>query len=124
MEGTAVRHRPERSISTVVDQSVLGFANGGYGTGTYWKSILSQKPKPVLSIASNTTRSYFMIDKVATEMKTVLGRKYKGFYNREITNGVLPESEDCDEALASCLDLRDAYTPPGIHDDDDGAEDF
>jgi hypothetical protein len=38
-------------------------------------------------------------------------------------NGVLPEEEDCHDALEECFNLRDAYHPPdgsGLVDEDEG----
>mmetsp|Transcript_827 Transcript_827/g.1969 ORF Transcript_827/g.1969 Transcript_827/m.1969 type:complete len:681 (-) Transcript_827:83-2125(-) len=129
MEGMGVRYTPERCVSTVVNQSILDLTDNGYGVGVYWRSILSRNgtvksPVPVLSTLSNSTRSYAMVDEVATQMKAMTGRQFKGFYNRDVMNGVLPETEDCDEALSYCLDLRDAYTPPGLDNEDGGFDDF
>ena len=42
---------------------------------------------------------------------------------RDVMNGILPEVEDCEEALEYCWNVRDAYMPPessGLLDGDDG----
>jgi hypothetical protein len=127
MEGMGPRFRPEQSTATVLQQSLEQLTAGGYGAGAYWKSIWSP-PKmtttgtfgssggnsnPVLAVLGNTTRRYAHLNHMANEMKLALSPKLRGFYNRDVMQGMLPELEDCQEALAACWDLRDTYTPPG-----------
>jgi len=84
---------------------------------------LEGSEQSVLSVLGDTTRSYSQIRQVACEMMQALSPRYRGYYNRDVTSGVLPEEEDCEEALASCLDLCDLYRPPegsGLVEDGEG----
>ena len=127
-EGVGVRYRPERSICTVLNQSCGKLVHGGYGAGTYWESILgssSESPSAV-SVLGNTTRVYPHLHRVATDLRECLGRssRLRGLYNRDVMNGMLPEDEDCEEALATCFDIRDVYQPPdgsGLLGDNDSS---
>jgi hypothetical protein len=127
VQGMGVRYRPERSCCTVLDQTVGNLTQaGGYGAGAYWKSLIEPKT-PVVAVLGNTTRVYPYLNQVGSDMKTVLGARYRGYYQRDVLNGVLPEAEDCQESLANCLDLRDVYHPPtssGLVQDDDGDIDY
>jgi hypothetical protein len=76
-------------------------------------TVLQQSSSsPVLAVLGNTTRVYNRLHEIASEMKQACSSKYRGIYNREVTNGRLPEREDCDHALTACFDLRDLYHPP------------
>ncbi len=118
IEGMGIQYRPERSIATVLNQSLghmtFGIEGGGnYGAGVYWKHIIPQVDTPVLAVLGNSTRAYTALNEIATDMKD--GMKYgcnRGFYNRDVSNGVLPELEDCEEALEACWNKRDVYMPP------------
>jgi hypothetical protein len=116
VEGMGIRYRPERSMCTVLNQSLPELTSGGYGAGAYWESILTssttQKATPVLAVLGNTTRVYPYLDQVTTDMKQVLAQRFRGYYNRDVLNGILPEVEDCQQVLADCLDVRDVYQPP------------
>ena len=118
-EGMGVSYRPERSICTVLNQSCSKLVQGGYGAGTYWETILGSsasqsEPPSVVSALGNTTRIYPHLQQVTSDLKLSLGRssRLRGFYNRDVMNGMLPEEEDCEEALAKCYDIRDVYHPP------------
>ena len=42
---------------------------------------------------------------------------------RDVAAGIVPEYEDCQEALEACLDLEDVYEPPldtGLVPDSEG----
>lgn len=42
-------------------------------------------------------------------------------------DGILPEADDCEDALSTCLDVRDVYRPPegrGFDDNVDHGIDF
>lgn len=110
MQGMGIRFRPEQSASTVLDQSLTLVTSGGYGAGSYWKSIW--KNRPVLAVVGNTTRFYPQAHNIALNLKAALSPRFRGFYNRDVATGALPESEDCQEALSFMWDLRDAYQPP------------
>lgn len=125
IQGMGVRYRPERSMATLVDQSLgqlsFGGDGAGYGAGVYWKRLLPPVDCPVVSVVGNTTRSYVSLRTMATDMKTSMGRRSSGYVNRDVMNGILPEREDCEEALARVWDLCDAYIPPngsGFDSDD------
>ncbi len=126
MQGMGITHRPERSVATIGSQTVghitFGSPNSG-GAGAYWKSLLTSVEQPTLALLGNSTRVYSHLHQVSSDMKLVLGRRFQGYHQRDLLNGVLPEAEDCQEALEGCFDLRDAYHPPdgsGLVDGDDG----
>ena len=121
MEGMGIRYRPDSSLGVIVDQTFKDLVSGGYAAGSYWKVDSNQA---VVAVLSNSTRAYGYAKKVANTMKDKLTLlKFKGYHNRDVTNGVLPEKEDCLEALEYCLGLRDTYHPPegsGLGDDEEG----
>lgn len=110
MQGMGIRFRPEQSAATVLDQSLASVTLGGYGAGSYWKSI--GKNHPILSLVGNTTRFYPQAHNIALNLKAALSPRFRGFCNRDVAAGSLPESEDCQEALSLMWDLRDLYQPP------------
>jgi len=118
IEGMGIRYRPERSIATVLNETIgqLTFGEGGggnYGAGVYWKHIMPQVGTPVVAVLGNSTRAYTALNDIATGMKDATKTpRNRGFYNRDISNGVLPELEDCEEALEECWNKRDVYEPP------------
>lgn len=128
VEGMGVRYCPERSMGTVLNQCLgqLTFpgnlranAKGSqistvYAAGVYWKHILPAVDTPVVAVLGNTTRAYYSLNMIAADMKSAMrGPRFRGYYNRDLMNGVLPELEDCDEALEGCWNKRDVYQPPG-----------
>ena len=121
MEGMGIRYRPDSTLGVLVDQSFKDLISCGYAAGSYWKADSNQA---VVAVLSNSTRSYGYAKKVANHMKDKLTLlKFKGYHNRDVTHGVLPEKEDCLEALEYCLGLRDTYHPPegsGLGDDAEG----
>lgn len=126
VQGMGVGYRPERSVVTVGNQTLgqLTFANtSSGGAGAYWRTLLPSAEQPTLAVLSNSTRSYGYLEQVSAEMKMVLGARYRGYHQRDIANDVLPEAEDCTEALEGCFDLRDMYQPPEgsalVNSDDD-----
>ena len=117
VQSMGIQYRPERSIATVLNQSVgqLTHEDGGdiYGAGSYWKYIIPDADVPTMSVLGNTTRVYPLLSGIAMNMKDVLkSSRFRGYYTRDIMNGVLPEREDCEEALEACLNKRDVYQPP------------
>eukprot|EP00529_Nitzschia_sp_RCC80_P017689 CAMPEP_0113509444 /NCGR_PEP_ID=MMETSP0014_2-20120614/37581_1 /TAXON_ID=2857 /ORGANISM="Nitzschia sp." /LENGTH=821 /DNA_ID=CAMNT_0000405279 /DNA_START=59 /DNA_END=2527 /DNA_ORIENTATION=- /assembly_acc=CAM_ASM_000159 len=116
IQGMGIRYRPQRSMVTLVDQSIGSLTfdgdGSGYGAGVYWKNLLSSGDCPVVSVVGNTTRSYVSLRATATNMKTSMGPRNRGYMNRDIMNGILPEKEDCEEALSRVWDLCDTYAPP------------
>lgn len=99
-------------MGAVMDQSVASLTQGGYGAGAYWKRVLGDETHPVLSVMGNTTRVYPYLDSTGQKMKDSLSHKYRGYHNRDVSNGVLPEADDCSEAQDYCFDARDSYQPP------------
>jgi hypothetical protein len=129
IESMGVRYRPERSMGVVVNQTIGRLTFGGnessvaYGAGVYWKHILPAVATPVVAVLGNTTRAYYSLNRIATDMKSAMrNHRFRGYYNRDVMNGVLPELEDCDGALECCLEKRDIYQPPagaaGLNNDD------
>ena len=130
IQGMGIAYRPERSMATIGNQTIgqltMGSPTSG-GAGAYWKSILTGGiQQPTLAVLGNSTRSFPYLEKLSSDMKMVLGPRYRGYHQRDVGNGVLPEAEDCQEALEGCFDLRDVYHPPdgsGLTEDD-GEIDF
>ena len=146
MEGMGIRFRPEQSMATVVDQSLAQLTRDGYGAGSYWKSIFrtaasrNEKDRkheptsaliesmPVLATVGNTTRIYPYLHQTAHEAQQTLSRLGGGggghaWFQRDVAQGLLPEADDCREAVSSCWDLRDSYQPPsgsGLIVDEEG----
>jgi hypothetical protein len=125
IQGMGIRYRPERSMCTVLDQTVGQLTRSGAGgAGAYWSRVIGAEA-PVVAVVGNTTRIHPHLERISAELKTVLGPRYRGYYQRDLVSGILPELEDCEEAVAHCLDIRDAYQPPdgsGLVRDD--GEDF
>jgi hypothetical protein len=110
IQGMGVRYRPEQSLSTVLHESVSAVTSDGYGAGSYWKSAWGDRP--ILAVVGNTTRAYPAVHQIASNLKKTLSPRWRGFYSRDVSNGILPEMEDCQESLSSLWDLRDVYQPP------------
>eukprot|EP00540_Astrosyne_radiata_P015515 CAMPEP_0116835484 /NCGR_PEP_ID=MMETSP0418-20121206/7572_1 /TAXON_ID=1158023 /ORGANISM="Astrosyne radiata, Strain 13vi08-1A" /LENGTH=198 /DNA_ID=CAMNT_0004465159 /DNA_START=15 /DNA_END=611 /DNA_ORIENTATION=+ len=123
MEGMGVRYRPSVSMGHVVNESLHTLTSGGYGAGSYWKRLYPSHPS-VLAVLANSSRSYSWLHETATNMKESLSPKFRGYHSRDVISGVLPEAEDCREALEYCFDVRDVYHPPegsGLGVDEEGA---
>jgi hypothetical protein len=115
VQGMGIAYRPERSMSVIGSQTLgqLTFSNpSSGGAGAYWRSLLATVEQPTLAVLGNSTRVYGYLNQVSTDMKMVLGSRYRGYHQRDIVNEVLPEEADCQEALEGCFDLRDIYHPP------------
>jgi hypothetical protein len=130
VQSMGIRYRPERSMATVTNQafSELTFGNEDacYGAGIYWKHVLPKVDTPVVAVLGNTTRAFVSLDHISTNMKsTMKSPRFRGYYTRDVLNGVLPEMDDCEEALEACWEKRDLYHPPsgfGFDDSDNGEE--
>ncbi|GKY91029.1 hypothetical protein MPSEU_000075700 [Mayamaea pseudoterrestris] len=113
MEGMGVRYQPEQSLATVLPQSMAQLTQGGYAAGSYWKSMYQLKAHTTtLSVLGNSTRSFGFLQKTCSDMKSVFGPSMKGFYNRDVKTGILPELEDVEHSLSLIYNLRDTYRPP------------
>jgi hypothetical protein len=122
MQGMGIRFRPEQSTAMIVTQTLGTLTADGYGAGSYWPAVWGSPSCPVLSVVGNTSRSFATLQDTAQSFQQALAPRSRGYYNRDVTNGVLPEPEDCEDALASCLDLADVYRPPegsGLVPDED-----
>ncbi len=122
MEGMGIRYRPQSSVGTVVRQSIYDLTSSkSYAAGTYWKSIFNNQIQnvPVLTVLGNSTRSYSHLKTTANNISQSLSRKYQGYLSRDSTAGIVPEREDCTDALEHIMDLRDTYEPPMMFDDED-----
>jgi hypothetical protein len=68
---------------------------------------------PILSILGNSTRSYPRLNSISTGFVDALhSRSNKGYFSRDAMIGLIPEKDDCDEALEYCRELVDVYEPP------------
>jgi hypothetical protein len=139
MESTGIRYRPEQAMCAVVQQSLSQLTENGYGAGSYWPSIFQHSggltavdgrghagvaslvAMPVLSVLGNSTRVHAHLHSVASLAENIVspfrGRPGRTFsqaraaFLRDVGTSTLPEIDDCVEAVASCLDLRDSYEP-------------
>jgi hypothetical protein len=123
MEGMGIRYRPQTSISTVVAQPLDVLT--GYGvdpSGLYWRSIFgpSIKTTQELTILSNSTRVHSHLNHISDSFKSALSRKYSGYLQRDVVSGLAPDSEDCTDALETCMAYRDVYEPRMNFSDDEG----
>jgi hypothetical protein len=148
MEGMGIRYRPEQAVASVVARQSLNDLVKDSAVGTYWKAMLKNKntaadglptstvgasDPPVLSVLGNSTRSHSFLSSLAAQMREVAAPGGRGpggstsftsvrhgWFLRDVALGLLPEEDDCLEALSHCLDVRDRYRPPNrAHDDDD-----
>ena len=122
MESMAVRYRPEVAMGLVTDESLSVLTTGGYGAGSYWDMLFPDSPS-IVSVLGNSSRSYHYLHEVASGLKESLSAKFRGYHNRDVLSGVLPEAEDCLEAKEYCFDVREVYHPPdgsGLGVDEEG----
>ena len=83
---------------------------------------------PILSVLGNSTRSYPRLNSISTGfMDSLHSRSNKGYFSRDVMSGLIPESDDCEEALEYCRELVDVYEPPlgsGLVDGEDSNDDI
>lgn len=83
---------------------------------------------PILSILGNSTRSYPRLNSISTGFVDALhSRSNKGYFSRDVMSGLIPEIDDCEEALEYCRELVDVYEPPlgsGLVDGEDSNDDI
>lgn len=83
---------------------------------------------PILSVLGNSTRSYPRLNSISTGFVDALhSRSNKGYLSRDVMSGLIPESDDCEEALEYCRELVDVYEPPigsGLVDGEDSNDDI
>jgi hypothetical protein len=127
MEGMGIQYRPQSSVSTNVNQSLSDLTcSHSYAAGTYWSSIFKGcgnniQNVPVLTVLGNSTRVHSYLNLSAKNMSQALSRKYQGYLSRDCMAGIVPEREDCTDALEKCLSLKDTYEPPMMFDEDEGS---
>ena len=67
----------------------------------------------ILSVLGNSTRSYPRIHSISTGFVDALhSRRNMGYLSRDVMAGIIPEQDDCEEALEHCQELADVYEPP------------
>ncbi len=126
MESMGSDYRPEVSSGLVVKDSVVELTE----LGSYWRSIFSDRRSlhdkasrlspserasltPVLSVLGNSTRSYKRLKSISTGIIDALqSRCNMGYLSRDVMSGLIPEKDDCEEALEYCRELVDVYEPP------------
>jgi hypothetical protein len=134
MESMGIRYRPEQTLCTVLDQSYEDLL---HTNGSYWKYIFrgcgiaskaSLQPYGNLSVLGNTTRIYPYLVQTASNAQQIISPRNKksmdrSIYNHDVTMGIVPEMDDYNEAVTTCLDIRDSYEPPhgsGLIVDEEG----
>lgn len=152
LQGMGIQYRPEQAVASVVSRQSLNDLVSDSAVGTYWNALLKSSraaapgspasttdDPPILSVLSNSTRSHGFLSNLAAQMKDVavaprhgaaggsgstsLTSVRHGWYLRDVALGLLPEEDDCLEALSHCLDVRDRYRPPNRFQDDDDDQD-
>ncbi len=142
MEGMGSKYRPEVSSGLAVNDTVVDLTE----VGSYWRSIFSDRrlsnsntaaqktPRerasltPILSVLGNSTRSYPRLKSVSAGLTDSLQLRCNlGFLSRDVMSGLIPEKDDCAEALEYCQELADVYEPPmgsGLVLEDDENDDM
>ena len=121
MEGMGIKCRPEVCLGTVVNQSLQKLTENTW-VGSYWNNLMSSGD--VVTTLSNSTKSYFQIHQTSTNLKDALSKKYRGYMSRDIMANIVPEYDDCTEALEHLQTLSDIYEPPngtGFGSDHEGS---
>jgi hypothetical protein len=112
----------ERLPSSTADPSTSGSATAA-GNDSATKQQLNERSAlspsdvahntPILSILGNSTRSYPRLNSISTGFVDALhSRSNKGYFSRDAMSGLIPEKDDCEEALEYCRELVDVYEPP------------
>jgi hypothetical protein len=139
MESMGVAYRPGVSSGVVVRDTAVDLTE----VGSYWNSIFRRvkhpnppndsqttpsaqdivNHTPILSILGNSTRSYKRLHSISSGFVDSLhSRKNMGYLARDVTSGLAPEKDDCEDALEYCRELVDVYEPPhgsGLVDGED-----
>ncbi|KAL3771506.1 hypothetical protein ACHAWU_003681 [Discostella pseudostelligera] len=131
MESMGSNYRPEVSSGLVVTDSVVELTE----VGSYWRTIFSDRrsshgnsstattsrmtPRerasltPQLSVLGNSTRSYPRLKSISDGIiDSLQSRGNMGYLSRDVMSGLIPEKDDCEEALEYCRELVDVYEPP------------
>lgn len=68
---------------------------------------------PILSVLGNSTRSYPRLSSISSGFVDSLhSRRNMGYLSRDVMAGIVPEKDDCEEALEYCRELVDVYERP------------
>jgi len=139
MESMGMKYRPEVSSGLVVRDSVAQLTGVGSYWGSVFaerfpstaitggNSATTQQQSesatlspteianntPILSILGNSTRSYPRLNSISTGfVDSMHSRSNKGYFSRDVMSGLIPEKDDCEDALEYCRELVDVYEPP------------
>jgi Tubulin domain len=133
MQGMSISCRPESSLACLVPCSLVRLTQNSLA-GSYWSHLMRQcqpgtplSDMPVLSVLGNSTRSHSLALSMSDNLRTTLSPRLRNFLSRDTGLGILPEWDDCEQALGSCLALRDVYRPPrgsGLYGGDDDDDDY
>jgi len=141
MEGMGVKYRPEVSLGAVVKDTVVDLTGiGSYWRSIFTNrtsppvippasspSDISRhqqekrKPSPkevashspILSVLGNSTRSYPRLSAISRGfVDAVHSHRNMGYFSRDVMAGIIPEKDDCEDALEYCQEVMDVYEPP------------
>ena len=139
MESMGVKYRPEVSLGAVVKDTVVDLTGvgsywrsvftdrGRLSSGEGGGNLSTQQAKqhnnltpndiashtPILSVLGNSTRSYPRLNSISTGFVSALhSRRNMGYISRDVMSCIMPEKDDCEEALEYCQELVDVYEPP------------
>jgi len=133
MESLGIRYRPEISSSVIVPQSIHALTRESTAAGIYWPSIFSSSSfthekeertaaaaasshihqTPILSLLGNTTRSYPLLQSIVQEYNYSLNSTLnRGYYTKDVSCGLVPEVDDCEDSMEICRTIMDCYEPP------------
>jgi len=114
--------RPDRYSSCVVGRTLGRITYGG----NYWSNeILSpiHHHNSVVALLENSTRSYSFAKLQAQRMSRCLSRGMKGFFARDATEGLVPDYDECNDALEFLRNLEADYDP-GVDDQNDDPNEY
>ena len=107
----------DRRTSAVTPQKASG--KGGVGSIESHTKLTKMSPNtcashtPILSVLGNSTRSYPRLNTISSGFVDALhSRRNMGYFSRDVMAGIIPEKDDCEEALEYCRELMDVYEPP------------
>jgi len=106
----------DRSVSKSTPVAAGGGSSGNHLPLQQQKQNLSPKDvashTPILSVLGNSTRSYPRLHSISSGFIDALNsRSNMGYLSRDVMAGIIPEKDDCEEALEHCQELVDVYEP-------------
>jgi len=114
--------RPDRYSSCVIGRTLGQITYGG----NYWSNeVLSpiHHHNSVVALLENSTRSYSFAKLQAQKMSRCLSREMKGFFARDATEGLVPDYDECNDALEFLRNLEADYDP-GVDDQNDDPNEY